>query len=154
MINLFLTENDIPFLTSVSGNIDVDSLKPFIYIAQTSDVKRVLGIDLYNKIYDDFSNDALTGVYGTIFNDYIKDMLVYFSCGLYVQFGGYKIANQGIFKTTAENGTAVDYKEVKNLADKYKQLAANVEETFIEFVKKNPISEYKFTEKTNIVNWY
>lgn len=155
MITLFLNENDIPFITSISGNIDIDSLKPHIYVAQTTEIKRVLGVNLYNKIYDDYVNSTLTGVYETIFNEYVKDMLVYFSCSIYVQFGGYKIANQGIFKSTAENGQAVDYKEISALGSKYKQLASNVEQNFRTFIQDNPIAEYSSnTDETNIIKWY
>jgi hypothetical protein len=155
MINLFLTEKDIPFLTSISGNVDIDSLKPHIYTAQTTDIKRILGIELYNKIYADFVADNLTGVYATILNDYVIDMLVYFSCSYYVQFGGYKIANQGIYKSTADGGTAVDYKEISALGSKYRQLGANVENNFRTFIAENPVAEYATrTEDTNIAKWY
>lgn len=53
MIKLWLKENDIPALTSFDGNIDSDKLKPFIYIAQTTDMKRVLALSsqfLYSGI--------------------------------------------------------------------------------------------------------
>lgn len=154
MIKLFLTEKDIPFLTSISGNVDVDSLKPHIYTAQTTEIKRILGVNLYNKIYTDFSDDTLTGVYKDIFDNYVVDMLVYFTCCNFVQFGGYKIANQGIFKSTADGGTAVDYKEISVLASKYRQLGANVELNFRTFINDNPIPEFTITESTNLFNWY
>jgi hypothetical protein len=51
MIKLFLKPNDIPALTSFSGNIDIDQLAPCISIAQQTYIKRVLGLNLYNKIY-------------------------------------------------------------------------------------------------------
>lgn len=154
MINLFLKETDIPFLTSLSGNIDVDSLTPHIYTAQTTEIKRVLGVDLYNKIYTDFSNDALTGVYETIYKDFIVDMLVYFTCSIYVQFGSYKTTNLGIFKTTADGGQVVDYKEVANLSSKYRQLGVNVENNFHVFMKKNKVVEYICTSNKQIIDWY
>lgn len=154
MITLFLKETDVPFLTALSGNIDVDSLKPHIYTAQTTDIKRVLGVNLYNKIYNDFVSDTLTGVYATIFNDYVIDMLVYFTCEKYMQFGSYKTTNMGVYKTTAEGGQTVDYKEVANLASKYRQLAANVENNFRTFMEENPIDEFKKDNNTNIIGWY
>jgi len=76
MITLFLKENDIPALTSFSGNIDADSLKPHIFTAQTNDIKRILGTDLYNKMLADYEADALTGLYKTIYEDYLVPMEV------------------------------------------------------------------------------
>lgn len=154
MITLFLKETDVPFLTALSGNIDVDSLKPHIYTAQTTDIKRVLGVKLYDKIYADFVADTLTGVYATIFNDYVIDMLVYFTCEKYMQFGGYKTTNNGIYKTTADGGQAVDYKEVAVLSSKYRQLAVNVEDNFRTFMRENQIPEFKYDTNTNIIPWY
>ena len=91
MIKLWLKENDIPILTGFAGNIDSDSLKPFIFIAQTTDLKRVLGLNLYDKIDTLYIAGTLTGEYKTIFDNYIIDMLVYFSCShcslfLFVKF--------------------------------------------------------------------
>jgi hypothetical protein len=55
MMKLFLQPNDIASLTGFNGNIDIDSLKPIINTAQTTQVKRVLGTKLYDKIYTDLN---------------------------------------------------------------------------------------------------
>lgn len=157
MITLFLKDTDIPELTAFSGNIDADSLKPHIYIAQTTDIKRVLGVDLYNKIYSDFVADTLADDYLLIFNEYVVDMLVYFSCAYYMGFGAYKTSNAGVYKTNADGASLADVKEVNVLISRYRQLGSSVENSFYEFMKTNTtISEYVHEEKktTNIVNWY
>lgn len=156
MITLFLKNSDIPELTAFSGNIDADSLKPHIYIAQTTDIKRVLGIDLYTKIYNDFVNNTLSGVYKTIFDDYVVDMLVYFACSKYMAFGATKTTNGGVFKQGADGATVADFKEVAILKNDYKQLAAGVENNFYEYMKTVDIEEYKNVTKvkTNLLNWY
>lgn len=154
---LLLRANDIPELTSFSGNIDADRLKPFIYIAQSNDIKRVLGVELYNKILEDFKNDALTGDYLTIYNNYVIDMLVYYSCSAYMAFGGYKISNSGVYKTAADGGTAIDYKETEVLIARYKQLAASVEQNFYKYISTINLPEYAIsTDKgdNKIIPWY
>lgn len=156
-IKLLLKEEDIPTLTAFSGNIDADSLKPFIYIAQSNDIKRVLGVDLYAKIYADYSANTLTGLYKDIYDNYILDMLVYYSCTNYMAFGGYKTGNNGIFKRSAEGAQIVDYKEVDVLISRYRQLGANVETNFYEYIKTISIPEYTQTTDTNstkFTNWY
>jgi hypothetical protein len=50
-MKLFLQPNDIASLTGFNGNIDIDSLKPIINTAQTTQVKRVLGTKLYDIRY-------------------------------------------------------------------------------------------------------
>jgi len=82
-------------------------------------------------------------------------MLVYFSCSIYVQFGSYKTTNAGIYKSSADGAQIVDYKEVANLASKYRQLGINIENNFIVFMKDNPVDEYKCVkESNNIIGWY
>jgi hypothetical protein len=51
-MKLFLQPNDIPALTD-QWNIDSDSIKPAINIAQTTQVKKDISTKLYNKIYND-----------------------------------------------------------------------------------------------------
>ncbi len=158
MKKLWLKENDIPELTAFSGNIDADSLKPFIHIAQTTDMKRILGIDLYNKIDTDIqAGTAFTGEYLKIFNEFIVDMLVYFSCSKYMGFGGYKTANAGVYKQTIENAAVVDYKEVNVLIGRYTQIAEGVELEFYKYMKTIELTEYpktKIDESDSVLGWY
>ena len=67
MIQLFIKETDIAELTGFSGNIDADSLIPAINVAQTTHLRRILGINLYNKIASDIENDTLAGNYLAIY---------------------------------------------------------------------------------------
>jgi hypothetical protein len=154
MIKLWLKENDIPALTSFAGNIDSDSLKPFIFIAQTTDLKRVLGLLLYEKINNDYISQSLSGVYLTIFDNYVIDMLVYFSCSHYIAMNSSKVSNNGIIKT--EQST--DLKEIDRLSARYNQLANSVMVSFQEYMVDIDIPEYgKNCEdkvKTNIIGWY
>lgn len=158
MQKLWLTQNDISEKTAFSGNIDADSLIPFVQMAQKNDLKRILGLNLYNKIDDDIQNDTpLTGDYLTIFNEYAVDLLVYYSCTNYMGFGGYKTANAGIFKQIGDNVTPVDFKEVDVLIGRYRQLAVNVETAFYDYIKTINIPEWNLTTETSsnaIIPWY
>ena len=153
MIKLWLKENDIPALTSFAGNIDSDSLKPFIFISQTTDLKRVLGLKLYDKINVDYIAGTLTGNYKIVFDNYIIDMLVYFSCSHYIAMNSSKVSNNGIVKP--EQST--DLKEIDRLSARYNSLANNVMLSFQEYMKTVSITEYGSCEnkaKTNIIGWY
>lgn len=154
MIKLWLKENDIPALTSFAGNIDTDSLKPFIFIAQTTDLKRILGLSLYDKLALDYEANTLTGIYATIFNNYVVDMLVYFSCSHYIAMNSSKISNNGIIKP--EQST--DLKEIDRLSARYNALANNVLVSFERYIGTIDIPEYKtgceLKSKTNIIPFY
>ena len=152
-MKIWLTENDIPALTSFAGNIDTDALKPFIVIAQTNDILPILGVDLYSKINLDIENDTLSGVYLEFYDKYIIFMLAYFSCSHYIAINTSQISQNGIIKP--EQRTELN--EITRLSALYNQLGNNVFVQFKEFIKLNPVAEYKIeqvTRETNVIQFY
>src|SRR6476660_3657025 len=128
MKKLWLKNSDIPTLTSFSGNIDADQLKPYIYIAQTTEMKRILGLELYNYIDEKIqASTALDGDYKKIYDDYLVDILTYYSCAKYMSFGGVKITNTGIYKLTSSETQNLEQKDVENLIGRMTQLGAQSE---------------------------
>ena len=152
-MKIWLTENDIPALTSFAGNIDTDALKPFIVIAQTNDILPILGVDLYNKINTDIENDTLSGVYLEFYDKYIIFMLAYFSCSHYIAINTSQISQNGIIKPEQRT----DLSEINRLSALYNQLGNNVFLQLKEFIRLNPVPEYKIeqvTRETNIIQFY
>ena len=152
-MKIWLTENDIPALTSFAGNIDTDALKPFIVIAQTNDILPILGVDLYNKINIDIENNTLSGVYLEFYDKYIIFMLAYFSCSHYIAINTSQISQNGIIKPEQRT----DLSEINRLSALYNQLGNNVFLQFKEFVKLNPVPEYKVEQikrETNVIQFY
>jgi len=152
-MKIWLTENDIPALTSFAGNIDTDALKPFIVIAQTNDILPILGVDLYNRINTDIENDTLSGVYLEFYDKYIIFMLAYFSCSHYIAINTSQISQNGIIKPEQRT----DLNEINRLSALYNQLGNNVFMQFKDFLLLNPVPEYKIeqvTRETNIIQFY
>ena len=152
-MKIWLTENDIPALTSFAGNIDTDALKPFIVIAQTNDILPILGLDLYNKINTDIENNTLEGIYLEFYDKYIIFMLAYFSCSHYIAINTSQISQNGIIKPEQRT----DLSEINRLSALYNQLGNNVFLQFKEFIKLNPVVEYKVeqvTRETNVIQFY
>jgi len=152
-MKIWLTENDIPALTSFAGNIDTDALKPFIVIAQTNDILPILGVDLYNKINTDIENDNLSGVYLEFYDKYIIFMLAYFSCSHYIAINTSQISQNGIIKPEQRT----DLNEINRLSALYNQLGNNVFMQFKDFLLLNPVPEYKIeqvTRETNVIQFY
>jgi hypothetical protein len=152
-MKIWLTENDIPALTSFAGNIDTDALKPFIVIAQTNDILPILGVDLYNKINTDIENDTLSGLYLQFYDKFIIFMLAYFSCSHYIAINSSQISQNGIIKPEQRT----DLSEINRLSALYNQLGNNVFIQFKDFLQLNPVPEYKTEEvkrETNVIQWY
>lgn len=140
-VTLMIQPADVISLTTLDGNIDIDNLKPIIYVAQTTHLKAFLGLELYTKIYNDFVSNALTGVYQTIFEDYVKDFLSYYTSSLFTDFGGYKISENGLFKVSSENITSISETEIETLSLKYTKLVSNVEANFKKYVSDKNLPE-------------
>ena len=153
---LLLNPNDIPRLTSLSGNIDIDSIAPHVFTAQLNDIKRILGTDLYDKILSDYDADTLANEYLTIYNDYVLMMLAYYSAYYFIGMGSYKIVNNGIVKTTIEGGASIDMKEADVLANKYKSMAGTYEIGLNEYLLTINIPEYTQENRkaTKLKIWY
>lgn len=158
MIQLFIKETDIAELTGFSGNIDSDSIKPAINVAQTTHLKRILGQSLYDKISTEIENNTLSGDYLTIYNDYIIYMTAFFSASIYLSLNTSKTTNAGTYKLNPENATSSSNNEVVILGNNYKAIASSYEDNFREFMKTISIPEWTSTENTksstNILNWY
>ena len=158
MIQLFIKETDIAELTGFSGNIDTDSLVPAINVAQTTYLRRILGIDLYNKIASDIENNSLSGDYLTIYNDYVIFMTAFFSASIYLSLNTSKTTNAGTYKFNPENSTSSTASEVNTLGKNYESIGLSYEENFREFMKTITIPEYgdKQTsiDSTNLLKWY
>lgn len=150
MSKLWLKQTDITELTALSGNIDSDALIPFVTTAQKTEMKRVLGLILYNKIDADIQNETpLSGNYKIIFDEFIVPMLVYYSCTNYISFGGYKISNTGIHKVSGEGVASAESKEVDVLIGRFRQLAVSVETAFFAYIKTVNIPEYTTNNEDN-----
>ena len=138
------SDNLMKRLTVISGNIEPDKIIPSIWVVQITDIKRVLTNDLFNKILTDFTSNNLTGDYLTIYNEYVSNMLVFYSVADFITKNAIMITNGGNFKHTPEKGITVDIKETDRLSKYYRELGAQFELEFYEFMKdKNLITEYK-----------
>ncbi len=156
MIQLFLQPNDIPALTGFSGNIDIDTIKPAINVAQMTYLKRILGSDLYNYISANI--DTLSGDYLTIYNDYVVYMTAFFSASIYLSLSTNKTSNAGTYKLNVDGGTSSSASEVNTLGKNFESIAISYETSFYEYMKTISIPEYGQTEvnkvTTNLLKWY
>ena len=134
MTQLLITIDDISRLSSFDGNIDNDSINPFIFMAQNSEIKRILGDDLYKKVLIGYENEVLSGDYLLIYNDYIATILAYYTCSFYLQLAIPKVSQNGVYLVTPEKTEQIFDDKTNKMAQKYEKLAVGLELKFIEFL--------------------
>ena len=139
---LLLKVDDIPKYTNISGNIDVDRITVGIRVAQRAELRRILGIELYNKILNDFKNNTLTGVYKTIYDNYVIDILVNYSAYHIVLFNSLRVDNAGNFYYEPDNARSADMEDSEKIAQRYLKIGASIELDFNDWIKKNKVKEY------------
>lgn len=139
---LLLRSDDIAKLSSISGTTDIDKLTPWIYSQQINQIRRILTVPLYDKILLDFENDTLAGDYLIIYENFVVDMLVYFSAATFISLAPYQITNGGVYKNVPENGETIDVSELNTIVSRYTALGNAVELIFNDFMKDANIPEY------------
>ena len=156
---ILLQANDLTKNTIIIGNVDVDRYLPLIKAAQKVFIKPLIGQELYNKICQDFKDNTLTGLYLELYDDYIKDMLIYKSAELYLETGGaYLVSNAGILKTKTDESETVSKNEIDYMVEANGKLYNQAERAFIKWIKVNGpnIPEYTLanscSKPTDIIN--
>lgn len=138
---LLLSVDSIPMYTQISGNLDVDRMTVGIRLAQRTELKRILGIDLYNKILLDFSNDDLQGLYKTIYDEFVIDILVNYSAYNIVLFNALRVDNAGNFFYEPDDARSADMEDTEKIASRYQKIGAAIELQFYKWLGTNKIPE-------------
>lgn len=146
---LFITRNDLVTFTSANGNLDPDKFLPYIRLAQDIHIQNYLGTDLYEKIEADIIAGSLAGVYLTLLENFIKDMLIYWAMVEYLPYAGVNITNGGIYTQNPENATALDKERVDFLIENSRTTAQNYTNRFIEYMNFNQSTYPEYTSNSN-----
>ena len=124
--------NDLVKGTPLRGNVDADNYLFIIDDMQITILEPLIGTNLYDKILVDFDANTLTGLYSTLYTDYIKPLLVHCVFADFVTTGAYRVENAGIFKHTPNNAENISKTEIDFLA-KTQRVKADV---YIERLKR------------------
>jgi len=158
---ILLTEQDITKNTPLGGNIDQDKLRQCILDAQATRLEELLGETLYEKIENDFEADELTGVYETLYTNYIKPFLIRQSAYEYLKIGAFNIANNGISLPLPQNASAISDVQLSNLIKDMKIKADMYADRMYKFLCKHNLPEYAYSsdniinhKKPTLTSWY
>jgi hypothetical protein len=159
MTTILLKQDELTKNSILNGNIDVDRYVPCIKAAQNTMIKPLLGADLYDKICLDFENQELSGSYQELYQDYVKDLIIYSSVEIYLSVGAYMVSNNGITKMKSDSNETVSKEEVDYLVQSYRNLYNHYERQFLEWIKNNPLPEYNlnscynYSNRINVGGW-
>lgn len=130
MQNTYLiSEGKLKAFTDINNALDTDLIKSAIREAQIIQITRLLGQKLYDKIVGDVSAGTITGVYKALLDDYIQDVLIYYSYYTALEYIYLRPRNNGLLQPQGgDNALAVDM----NIYDKKRQSVLNKAEYFAE----------------------
>lgn len=134
---LFITLKELKRKSIFDGNLDADKIVQFIEVAQDTEIQTYLGSKLYEKLQADIIANTLTGNYKTLVDDYIKQMLVWYTQAAYIPYAAYQISNGGIYKHNSENSTPVDQSEINSLASHATETAEFYTQRFMNHMNYN-----------------
>lgn len=143
---LFITPEELIQGTIIGGNVDVDKYITSVANAQIQVIEPLLGTELYDKIKLDAQNDTLTGLYETLYNDFVKPITKAEATAEYIEISSYILDNGGLYKHQSDNAEIVDKEETQFLAGKYHALAQMFVQRFEKWICNNDIDEYKTTQ--------
>ncbi len=86
---LFITPEELIQGTIIGGNVDVDKYITSVANAQIQVIEPLLGTELYDKIKLDAQNDTLTGLYETLYNDFVKPITKAEATAEYIEISSY-----------------------------------------------------------------
>lgn len=119
---LFINRNDIIKNSPLQGAIDADALLPFVRVAQDKYVKNLIGTVLFDYLQDQIIANTVSNLsvyYQDLLDDYIKNVLIWYSCVEYIPFSSVQFKSNGAVKQQSEQGVAPSKTEI----DYLKQIA-------------------------------
>ena len=137
MATLLLREDDISKNTPIGGNVETSRLIPAIKSAQITAIKPLLGEAFYANLVEKYKTDTLTEEYETLYEDYIKPMLIHLSTAYYFSYGAYNIGNSGIYKATGSDAESISKDEVDYLVKAQEKTYESYKSGYFEFMKVN-----------------
>ena len=113
---LLISIQDIQNVSSISDNIQVESLEPFLSTSQDMYIRPLVG----DALMDDMLADVATGgtQYQSLIDNYILRALAYATVFSYLPFGHMKVQKKGIVLQNSDNSQNVSVEEFSILSQR------------------------------------
>ena len=114
---LFINRTDLVRNSIMDGNVDTDKFIFFISTAQKIHIQEYLGTKMYNGL----TAAIVAGIdlpanarWKLLLDDYVVDMLIWFTQVDYLPWASYQLRNGGMMKHRSENAETVSKEEIQN----------------------------------------
>ena len=145
---LLIKTTEVVKNTPIGGNVDMSKYLYLIKEAQIFVIEPLLGTSLYNKILSDYENSSLSRVYETIYEEYVKPILIHSTAAEFITTHSTTITDAGIFKNTPENTSLVGKNEVDFLSQNQRNKATAYINRLEKFLTENQLPETTFKENS------
>lgn len=149
---LFITVDELKKKSVIDGNVDDDKLIQFIEVAQETHIQNYMGTNLYRRVKGILEagtiDDGPNAAYKTLWVDYVKPMLFWFSQDSFLPFAMFQITNGGVFKHTHEASETITVDELRIMQQQVRQNAEFYARRFVDYVCDNEtlFPEYRTRE--------
>ena len=135
---IFLTtEQKILDKTPMDKNLLSANLKPAIILAQKIQITNLCGDRLTNKIYSEIQNNTLSGNYKTLVDNYLVDMVTYWSVYYALSDMLATMGNRGLQVESSENSSSADISRYRELRSNFRDIAETFSQRATDWLWKN-----------------
>lgn len=137
-MKLIIKNNDyiLQRLTGLSSNFDDDKLVPAIIVAQNTEIKRLLGKELYDEILESVDTDIWTDRNKELYDDYLIYTICYWTMYHAIKQNEVMVANAGNVKHSGTDYAQANEPDNVKKSNYYRSLALSSENEVNLFLKK------------------
>lgn len=132
-----VTESYVLDKTNLDRNLLSHNLKASMILSQKVNVTEILGDKLIDKIYDEINNGTLSGNYKSLVDNYLVDVVTYWTLYYAVTNLLSKISNRGLQQEFSENSSQADLSVYRTLKTEFRDLAEYFSQRCNKWVFKN-----------------
>lgn len=143
----------------IETNVDYKVLSRTIQIVQETNLKAILGQELFTDVIDAVYDNGVSGasvnsLYVNLI-DVCKPYLIAKTVADFIIINNYKITNKGILKLSDDSASNIDDADLQKVADYYRNLTSTYKKDILTFLKDNQLSTWG-TDNTiaNDGGWY
>jgi len=134
---VLITEAVFKAKTATNENVDWTLVEPYVYVAQETQLKEILGENLYNKMQTDFTNSTLSGAYLTLYNSYVVNFVAFAGMAVVLPHIWVRYAKGNIIKMGSDRGEIVSKEDLTWLIARHNESAQLFGNRMIDYLCAN-----------------
>ena len=116
----FITENYLKLNTTITANVDVNDLVPFVKTASDMSVQPILGTYFYTDLLTKYNAQTLSGD-ETLLTEMIQPCVAWQTCSDAVIGLSRQLKNKGLQSQSGDYSNSADFREITFYTDHYAQ---------------------------------